>query len=38
MGKEIKIKKMGKIEDVSVSKIESNPFQTRERIAFNFRN
>ena len=32
MGKEIRIKKMGKIEDVSVSKIESNPFQTRERI------
>lgn len=32
MVKEIKIKKMGKIEDVSVSKIESNPFQTRERI------
>lgn len=32
MGKEIKIKKMGKIEDVLISKIESNPFQTRERI------
>jgi len=30
--KEIKIKKMGKIEDVIISKIESNPYQTRERI------
>jgi len=29
---EIKIKKIGKIEDVSISKIESNPYQTRERI------
>jgi len=30
--KEIEIKKFGKIEDVSISKIESNPYQTREKI------